>query len=85
MRKQAIERPDLIILCIDPGWVNTGKYISTIMKEFKRSLASSIDMGGEDAPLTAPESASNVIQRLTEATTESSGKAWVHDGTRMDW
>ena len=42
-------------------------------------------MGGEDAPLSAPESASNVIQRLTEATKESSGKVWIHDGTQEHW
>lgn len=32
MRTQAIERPDLIILGIDPGWVKTGEYTSAINK-----------------------------------------------------
>lgn len=32
MRTQAIERPDLIILGIDPGWVRTGEYTSAINK-----------------------------------------------------
>lgn len=42
-------------------------------------------MGGEDALLSAPESASSVIQRLNEATRDSSGKVWVYDGAQMQW
>ncbi len=43
------------------------------------------DMGGPEAPLTAPESISGLIQVLEKLTPELTGRYWHYDGSELPW
>ncbi|MEN9224684.1 MAG: SDR family oxidoreductase [Thermostichus sp. HHBFW_bins_43] len=43
------------------------------------------DMGGPDAPLTAPESISGLIKVIENLTPELTGRYWHYDGSELPW
>ena len=84
--KQAREKPDFTVLCIDPGWVKTGRH-----HFFANALASRTDvlvladMGGDGAILEPEESVSGILKVITTKTNADSGKFFKYDGSVLPY
>jgi hypothetical protein len=75
--KQAKERPDLIIFCVDPGWVKTGMWTEIYMVH---QTDCATDMGGEGAMLDPHESVTPLLAFFARATSEHSAGFWNNKG-----
>ncbi|EPS99537.1 hypothetical protein FOMPIDRAFT_1124419 [Fomitopsis schrenkii] len=68
--KQAIERPDLIVISLCPGHAQTGAYIKT---------------GRANPPLTVEESVAGQLRVVEALTREHSGRFWQYDEKELLW
>lgn len=82
--KQKVERPDLTVITLCPGWVQTGASFVLALC-FVASLTLIADMGGADAALKPEESVAGIIKVITNATKADSGKYLRHTGEEIPW
>lgn len=82
--KQKVERPDLTVITLCPGWVQTGAFFMLVLC-FASSLTHVADMGGAGAALTPEESVTGIIKVITNATKADSGKYLRHTGEEIPW
>lgn len=84
MGKQKVERPDLTVIAMCPGWVKTGQ--SCALSHVSESFTGTVpDMGGEAAPLQASVSVGGLLKVFTSATTGDSGKFLRFNGEVIPW
>lgn len=83
--KQKVERPDLTVITLCPGWVQTGAFLVPFTLCCVASLTHVADMGGAGAALTPEESVTGIIKVITNATKADSGKYLRHTGEEIPW
>lgn len=78
-----------MIVCLNPGWIKTGAYFSSI-----RDTASDsgthlprrrADMGTEDAPLTLDDSVPHIVRTLTSLRPEDNGRLLNYRHEILPW
>lgn len=82
--KQKVERPDLTVITLCPGWVQTGAFLMLVLC-FAALLRHVADMGGAGAALTPEESVTGIIKVITNATKADSGKYLRQTGEEIPW
>lgn len=82
--KQKVERPDLTVITMCPGWVQTGAFFES-SECFAASLTLVTDMGGADAQLKPEESVAGIIKVITSVTNADSGKYLRQNGEEIPW
>ncbi|KAI0687505.1 NAD-P-binding protein [Earliella scabrosa] len=76
--KQVVERPDLTIIALDPGWAKTACVISHVPGRITK-------LGGPDAPVEVEDSVTGIINILGGVKHEDSGAFIMYNGTRLPW
>ena len=83
-----MERPDLTIIALDPGWAKTG------MSDYRYSGTACVishvpgritELGGPDAPVEIEDSVTGIINILGGVKHEDSGAFIMYNGTRLPW
>ncbi|OJT08364.1 C-factor, partial [Trametes pubescens] len=79
--KQKVERPDLIVISMCPGWVKTVRCSVT----YHLFTSFSDHMGGSNAALEPEESIRGIINVITSVTSADSGKYLSYNGDEIPW
>ncbi|KAG8979574.1 hypothetical protein FRB93_010111 [Tulasnella sp. JGI-2019a] len=70
------EHPNLVVLAISPGWVQTDM-------DSGNDVANSIGM--KEAPVTIADSVSGMLKVIHSATRAESGRFWNQEGKELKW
>ncbi|KAG9024438.1 hypothetical protein FRB95_011523 [Tulasnella sp. JGI-2019a] len=70
------EHPNLVVLAISPGWVQTDM-------DSGNDVANSIGM--KEAPVTIADSVSGMLKAIHSATRAESGRFWNQEGKELKW
>lgn len=83
--KQAKERPDFIVIALNPGWVKTGK--SSLDYALRGSLTDFFftDLGGQSATLEPHEAVSGILRTIASLTPQQSCKLLTYTGEEYPW
>ena len=81
--KQVVERPDLTIIALNPGWAKTGMSNSPTLGHVL--ILFLVELGTPEAFLEVDESVTGVLNVLGSLKHEDSGAYLNYDGARIPW